>query len=163
MEKKFVDMRTGLLTTTALAIVMGMATPVIAETWVTYMDESPIFASNSKQRNYQIDVASITKHNGWTYANHRICLEYMTDCRRITSVSAQCRKAQYKWGSRVVSTRHNGNEWWTGYEIKRGTRYSYIPKEDIAEEKKTNESLMPASTRLSCSSAARRNTTSQQR
>ena len=123
-------MRTALLSTTALALFTVLAAPVAAETWVTYRTQTDWYG-DGKHRTYQIDVASIAKHNGWIHSNHRICLEYMTDCRAVRSVSAHCKDGKLKEYSPVINTRRNGNEWWADFEIRDGTRYKYVSKEDL--------------------------------
>ena len=144
-----------LLRTTAfaLALISGLAGPAIAGTWVTYRDETD-WEGDRKQRSYQIDVASIVKHKGWIYANHRICLENMTDCRTVRSISAHCTEGKYTFYSTLVYTRRNGNEWWTDREIEAGTRQlKYANKEHQAFEKKLVKASILFMPKASTSSA----------
>ena len=102
---------------TLLAVVGG---PAKAGTWVTVYETGPWQSSDNKSRDYQIDTQSISKHQGWAYANQRICLDGY-DCRRPFSIGAQCRKQKYM-SRTVVYTHRFGSEWWTNYDIQSGSR-----------------------------------------
>ena len=124
-------MRSALLSTTALALFTVLAAPVAAETWVTYNEEW-MRASDGGLMRYQIDAASIAKHNGWIHANHRVCIN---QCFPITSISAHCKDVKYRHSSTVIYTRRNGNDWWSDYEIGEGSRYKDVGKEYLEIEK----------------------------
>ena len=136
------SIKSALLSATAFTVTLigFLAGPAIAETWVTYLEKTD-WEGDRKQRSYQIDAASIVKHKGWIYANHRICLENMADCRSVRTVSAHCTEEKYTFYSSLIYTRRNGDEWWTDREIEAGTRQlKYASKEHLAFDKKAHKS-----------------------
>ena len=97
----------------------------MAETWVTYaVDHGYGVNGDGQHRTFQIDAASIVNHQGWIYANHRTCLDYMTDCRGIVGKSAQCQQEKFRdhTGTPYLQSLRNGNEWWMDHQIKAGRR-----------------------------------------
>ena len=104
-------------------LVMAIAVPLIhqskafAGTWVTYRSN---FSSEHGQIDYQVDALSIATHAGWTHANHRICTQDESECRRITVESVKCSSGKYKSNSSPVYTLKNQNEWWLTDSTKAG-------------------------------------------
>lgn len=110
---------------TALAV-STMTVPAFAGTWITVFDEYPHQSSDSQQRTYKIDIQSIANHQGWVHANTRVCLNYESHCRKVSTISAQCQQQKLeRYGMGVISTLRNGTEWWTDRSIKAGTRYEF--------------------------------------
>ena len=128
-------MKPALLMTAAIGIVSGVAAPVMAATWTPYWKASRFRTSDGIQREYQIDVASIARHNGVTYANHRLCYS-PSECSTVKSISAHCRKGHFTPSSQLPYKRRNGNEWWLDFEVKDGTRFKTVYASSLAEEKR---------------------------
>ena len=132
----------------AIAFAVLLVSPAQAATWITYLTDSN--GSDGKHRTYQVDAASIAKHNGWVHANHRICLNYGRDCRTILGVSAQCKQNKLKGpGTGAYSlTRRNGDEWWWSYEISDGTRHKGYSGEALNEHKRVKRQMDARRTKL---------------
>ena len=103
-------MRSAWLATAAFALAAGITAPAIAETWVTYHEERVDNLHNLPTR-YEIDAASIVKHNGTIYANERFCQskKFLADTYpcvhvytgvsnppRIRQISANCSENTFK-------------------------------------------------------------------
>ena len=113
-------------------ILSTMTVPAFASTWVTVFEEYPHESSDNQHRVYKIDVQSIANHQGWVHANTRICLNYESDCRKVSTISAQCQQQKLdRYGMGVISTLRKGTEWWTDRSIKAGTRYEFASPETL--------------------------------
>ncbi len=112
---------------------LTIATPASAGTWVTYLERTG--PSDSIHRRHQVDIQSISKHQGWTHANLRICHDYGRDCKdTIFTASAHCKDKELKAYGTVTHTLRNNTEWWTSWETEDNTRYKYVEPDNLKRQ-----------------------------
>jgi hypothetical protein len=103
-----------------------VATPAEAAMW-TEVSHHVTFEP-TKLFSYEIDIESIVERNGWTYASTRVLSGLHTDPGGLTSTDIttshfHCKEERIKWLGGTLKMRKPNGEWWSAYDIQKGTRY----------------------------------------
>ena len=139
-------MRIAIYIAAALGIIGASAAPANSETWVMYDEEEASSINHNIRKTYSIDAASIAKHNGWIYVNHKKCMtshKHLANSCTISSIGAQC--IQYKLRSDYpilaeYSKRNNDghDEWWTDTQIRDKSRFKFITNKETLRQVELN-------------------------